>query len=208
MKKTRGKKSRDTVPLNADLIWTSARRGTQTLPAKKERIGLRVGACAFCACMALSTEIGSWIITTKIVNFTKIFLKYYKPDIGQYRTKDKVRKGNEKFPIARLPCTVYTVDSFVGCGEKTGGVEGQSRNMSSHPFPGLPSCFPSPAGANVFCFLMSLPKTFHIQTFDPAWLSACVAGRSLIFQWKWTQADLNQPYGGGSFKEIELSRNS
>jgi hypothetical protein len=27
-----------------DLIWTSARRGTQTLQAKKERIGLRVGA--------------------------------------------------------------------------------------------------------------------------------------------------------------------
>ncbi len=29
------------------------------------------------------------------------------------------------------------------------------------------------------------------QTFDPAWLSACVAGSSLIFQWKWTRADLN-----------------
>jgi hypothetical protein len=34
------------------------------------------------------------------------------------------------------------------------------------------------------------PKTFHIQTFDLAWLSACVAGSSLIFQWKWTWSDL------------------
>ncbi len=49
------------------------------------------------------------------------------------------------------------------------------------------------------------PKTFHIQTFGPAWLSACVAGSSLIFQWKQTRADLNQPYGGGRWEKLSLA---